>query len=99
MQGIPLTAVPAQSFAVVLNGQNCGINVYQKSTGMLLDLLVNGVPVITCVLCRDRVKLIRQAYLGFVGDLSFVDTEEADDPQYQGLGNRWLLMYLEETDL
>ncbi|MGC8517900.1 MAG: hypothetical protein ACP5P4_05145 [Steroidobacteraceae bacterium] len=32
MQAIPLTAVPAQSLAVVLGGQNCQINLYSLQT-------------------------------------------------------------------
>lgn len=49
------------------------------------------------VLCRNRVYLVREAYLGFRGDLAFVDTAGNDDPQYAGLGTRWPLLYLETT--
>jgi hypothetical protein len=49
------------------------------------------------VLCRDLVYLVREAYLGFTGDLTFIDAEGADDPQYSGLGSRWQLVYIEVT--
>ncbi|WP_321900039.1 hypothetical protein [Paraburkholderia heleia] len=31
------------------------------------------------------------------GDLAFMDMQGADDPQYTGLGSRWLLVWLETT--
>lgn len=99
MRQIPLRAVPAQACSVVLGGQNCQVSVYQKSTGLYLDLQVNHEPVAMAVLCHDRVWLIRETYSGFVGDLTFVDTHGRDDPVYIGLGSRFQLMYRESTDL
>lgn len=99
MQFIPITSIPAQTFTIVLAGQNCSIEVYQKSTGMFLDLSLSGTPLLTGLLCQDRVRLVRQTHLGFVGDLAFMDTQGFDDPEFAGLGSRWVLMYLEASDL
>jgi len=99
MQIIPLASVPSQTLTTVLEQQNCAINVYQKTTGLYLDLTKDGQPVISGVLCRDRVRLVRQAYLGFSGDLAFVDTQGVDDPAFQGLGNRWVLVYFDVSEL
>lgn len=99
MQTIPLQSVPSQSLSVLLSGQNCQINVYQKSTGLYLDLSINNAPLLSTVLCRDRVKLVRQPYLGFVGDLAFVDTQGLSDPDYTGLAGRFALVYLDAADL
>lgn len=99
MRTIPLQAVPSQTLSVLLGGQNCQISVYQKSTGMYLDLSINNAPMLTTVMCRDRVKLIRQPYHGFAGDLAFVDTQGFSDPDYTGLGGRFALVYLEPLDL
>ena len=99
MQIIPVAAVASQTLKVVLAQQNCVLNVYQKSTGMYLNVSLEGETILTGVLCRDRVRCVRQAYLGFVGDLAFMDTEGTDDPVYSGLGNRWVLMYLSPEDL
>ena len=93
MQTIPISAVPSQSLQVTLGAQNCKINIYTLSTGMFLDLFVNNAPILTGIICRDRLKLIRLAYLGFIGDLAFIDTEGTDDPIYTGLGTRFLLVY------
>jgi hypothetical protein len=99
MLTIPLQATPSQSLSVLLAGQNCQINVYQKSTGMYLDLYVSNSPIITATICLDRVRMVRETYLGFIGDLSFVDTQGASDPVYTGLGSRFVLLYLEASDL
>ena len=47
MKGIPLKPVPSQTLSVLLNGQNCQISVYQKSTGVYLDLHINNSPIVT----------------------------------------------------
>lgn len=98
MLGIPLISVPSQTFNVVLAGQPCRIAIYQKSTGLFMDLSMAGSPIFTGVLCRDRVRLVRMKYLGFVGDLAFVDTQGKDDPNYAGLGSRWDLVYLDPAE-
>ncbi|CAG4889295.1 phage baseplate plug family protein [Paraburkholderia gardini] len=99
MLTIPLQATPSQSLSAVLGGQNCQINVYQKSTGMYLDLYVSNSPIITATICLDRVRLVRETYLGFIGDLAFADTQGTSDPVYTGLGSRFVLLYLEASDL
>lgn len=96
---VPLQPVANQTIAVILGNQNCGINVVQKSTGTFLTLAVNNVPIVTTAICLDRVRIVRTAYLGFIGDLSFIDTQGFDVPQYTGLGTRWQLIYLTATDL
>jgi hypothetical protein len=96
---IPLATKPSQKLTVLLAGQNCQIKVYSKTTGVYLDLYVNNVAVVTGQVCRDRVAIVRQTYLGFVGDLAFFDTQGVADPEYTGLGTRWQLVYLEAGDL
>lgn len=92
-QVIPLVAQPSQALSVQLGEQACDISIYQKSTGLFLDLSVAGVPVLTAKLCLNGVGLVQYAYLGFVGQLAFVDTQGSDDPTYDGLGARFILVY------
>jgi hypothetical protein len=98
MQVIPIQSVPTQTFAVVLAGQPCRINIYQRTTGLFADLYVNDALIIGGVICRDNVLIVRDAYLGFTGDLAFFDTAGQDDPEPSGLGSRWVLCYIETTD-
>ena len=99
MQTIPLQAVPSQTLTVLLGQQNCQIEIYQKSTGLFFDLSINNVPTVTCMLCRDRTRLVRQAYKGFIGELSFADLLGTNDPIYTGLGTQFALVYLAPGDL
>lgn len=99
MLQIPISAVPSQSLTAMLGGQLCQIKLYQKSTGVYLDLAVNDAPIVTASLCVDRARLVRHEYLGFTGDLVVVDTAGTSDPDYAGFGTRYVLMYLEAEDL
>ena len=95
MLQIPIKATPSQTLSVILGGQDCKISIRQKSTGVFLDLLVADSPVIMSQLCLDRVMLVRHPYLGFIGDLAFVDTQGVTDPAYSGFGDRYRLVYTE----
>ncbi len=99
MLTIPISAVPSQTLKTVLGGQYCTINLYTLDTGLYLDLLVNSAPIVQGVLCLDEVLIVREAYLGFIGDLAFMDTQGSNDPDYTGLGGRYVLLYLEPSDL
>ena len=99
MLTIPLQAVPSQSLRVMLNGQLCSIRIYTLSTGLYLDLSVLGVEILQTQLCVDRAYLVRDEYLGFIGDLAFVDTLSATDPVYMGLGTQYQLIYFAPADL
>ena len=94
MQQIPLMAKPAQTLKVVLAGQNCQIYVYQKAQGVFVDVNANGVDVSVATLAHDAVPLVPRDYAGFLGNLMFIDTKGASDPQYSGMGTRYALVYL-----
>lgn len=97
MEIIPLRAIPNQTVIVRLQEQVTQLNVYQKPQGLFIDVLVNNEPVVMGVICQDRNAIVRDAYLGFVGDLAFLDNEGNDDPDYTGLGgagSRFSLAYL-----
>lgn len=93
---IPLSAVPSQMLTVTLNGKSFLIMIYTLGADnrLYFDIYNQGEPILTCVICQDRVKLIQLEYLGFTGDLSFIDTQGLQDPIYTGLGSRYLLVYL-----
>lgn len=100
MQEIPLRAIPSQTFTVNLNNQPCQIEVYQKLSGLYINLYVNNALIIGGVICQNLNRIVRDAYLGFQGDLGFFDnTKQGEDPIYTGLGSRFRLFYLEPQDL
>ncbi len=91
MLTIRLSATASQTLSVTLGGQFCKIAIYQKSTGVFLDLTVNDVPVNPGCSCLDRVSIIRLA--GFKGELRFVDTQGVSNPDYTGFNTRYKLVY------
>lgn len=99
VQVIPLSAVPAQTLSIVLAGQNCNISVYTLTTGLYFDLEADGVSICRTMVCRDLARLLLdRGYRGFVGDFVFVDTQGDDDPDYTGLGTRFLLLYNDDPE-
>lgn len=90
---IPLVATPSQTLTVQLGAQPCRIDVRQRRTGLFVDLYVQDVPVRLGVKAMDRTKLVRDKYMDFVGDLYFTDLQGDADPDYTGLGGRFLFVW------
>ena len=99
MQIVPLQPLPNQTLQAQLGGQACSLNVYQYAYGLFVDVYVNNALIVAGVIAENLNRIVRSTYLGFVGDFVFVDTQDAADPVYTGLGGRFQLVYLEEADL
>lgn len=103
MQIVPLQPVPNQALTISLGGQQCQLNVYQKGPNLYLDLLVNNALIIGGVICENLNRIVRSVYLGFSGDLAFIDNLGSNDPVYTGLGPttgaRFNLAYLSASEL
>ena len=100
MQVVPLQPVASQAIELQLGGQDVTINVYQEAFGLFADVFLSGTAVVNGAVCENLNRIVRYAYLGFVGDLFFLDTQGTNDPGYTGLGpaGRFQLVYLETTD-
>ena len=110
---VPVQAVPSQTLTVTLAGQPTQLNIYTMSGGagpavsLFMDVYVSGSPIITSVICQNANRIIRDLYLGYIGDFAWFDTQPQmihgvstpADPYYTGLGSRWILAYLTPTDL
>ena len=99
MQVVPVQAQASQIVNAQLSGQNCQLRIYQKSTGMFMDVYVGTSLIIGGVICQNLNRIVRDAYLGFIGDLAFVDTQGTDDPVYTGFGGRFAFVYYSPADL
>ena len=106
MQVIPVQAVPSQTLQTQVGGQNCTLNIYQLDQyGLFMDVLVDGSVICQGVICENANRIVRYAYLGFVGDFAWFDTyvgltETAPtDPVYTGIGTQYALMYLAPADV
>ena len=94
MLNIPIQPIPSQLVKVVLGGQNVQIFIYQKDQGLFVDINSDGVDIVVGVIARDAVPIICREYMGFIGNVLFVDTQGGSDPTYSGLGSRFSLVYL-----
>lgn len=68
----------------------------QKRTGLFFSLAIDNSFLIHCVLCEDRNPLILYDYIKFNGNLFFMDIEGNSNPDYRGLGDRFILVYSDE---
>lgn len=99
MQIVPLNATPSQTLTVGLDGQSCQIDVFTKNDRIFVNVYVNDGEIILGVLAENLNRIVRDAYLGFSGDFAFVDTQGSDDPNYLGLGSRFVLFYLTAAEV
>ena len=99
MQVISLRPIPNQTLQTQLGTQAATLDVMQFAAGLFISVYVGDQLIIPSVLCLNLVRIVRDAYLGFSGDLVFVDTQGSADPVYTGLGGRFSLVYLSPDDL
>lgn len=96
---VPVRAVPSQKLSILLANQLCQITLKTRWFGLFMDLSVNDLPIVQGVVCQNWNWIIRSAYLGFVGDFAFWDTQGKTNPTFTGLGGRYLVYFLEKSDL
>ena len=64
-----------------------------------IDLYVDDAAIMQGVLCLNCIYLVRYKYLGFKGDLIFVDTKGDSDPVYDEIGTRFKLYYASSDEV
>lgn len=96
---IPIQPIPNQTFQVQVENQSCVIELRQSTYGMFMTLFVSSSLIVGSVICENLNRIVRDAYLGFIGDFCFFDSQGTSDPVFTGLGTRYQLIYLEPTDL
>lgn len=96
---VPLQPVPNQALTIILDGQYCQINVYQEPAALFVDLYKDNALVVAGAIAENLNRIIRSVYLGFSGDLAFIDNEGNTDPYYTGLGSRYSLAYITAAEI
>lgn len=99
MQIVPLQAIPSQVVNVTLGGQVCRIKVYQKSTGLFLDLHLVDELICGGAICQSENLIVRAPYTGFVGDLAFVSTVDGLDHDYLSIGDGFFLAWFDAAEI
>jgi hypothetical protein len=99
---VPLQPIPNLTLQCQINGQACTISIVQMAYGLFMTLEVGSALIVSNVLMQNLNRIVRDAYLGFIGDFVIVDTQGTQNPDYTGLGGpnaRYQLVYLAPTDL
>lgn len=101
MMTIALKKAPLQQFTVLLNNQRCEIRLYYCgfTDDLFVDLKLNDRIILQGVKAENGNRIVRYKYLGFSGDLIFIDSQGNDNPVYTGFGDRWDLYYMTEEEL
>lgn len=99
MVEIPLQKLPAQRLNIVLDDQNCTIHLFWRWGRCYMDLSVDDTEIFTGAICQNLQAVNQSPSIYFAGSLYFCDTLGDVAPQWEGLGDRWRLVYLsaEET--
>lgn len=92
---IPLSPTSSQTITTALSGQPVKLWVRQLSTGLYLDAWLDQKPLVMGAICFTRTPIIRNPASPLPGDFVFLDTQGNEDPDYTGLGDRWVLAYRE----
>jgi hypothetical protein len=107
-QEVPLTAADAQTLSINLGGQACQIALNTYGLGddahLYFSLTVGITPIVTSRVCRNLQNILSDAeYRGFQGGFMFVDNQgdinTGQDPQGDGLGSRYELLYLTAAEI
>lgn len=92
---VPLSAIPAQRFQVVLNNQNCVISIKKRGSYCYFSLTANGNSVAENVICLAGNNLIPYNNQYFVGSLFFIDmSKHYSTPTYDEFNKRYKLVYV-----
>ena len=91
---VPISAIPAQRFQVVLGNQNCIITIKKRGEYCYLSLTANGYRIVDNVICLTGNNLVPYNNQHFTGSLMFIDTSGYyKAPTYELLGTRYKLVY------
>jgi len=92
---IPLSAIPFQRVSCVINARSVEIEVRQQGSSLFTSVVVDGVQITRSTRAVNGGELFPWTFQNRPADIRWTDTQGDDDPQFEGLGSRWLLAYEE----
>lgn len=94
---IPLSAIPYQIVSAVVNDQSFQLEIRQLGAFMFVTTIVDGEEVASSVRAVAGQSITPWPSADVNTSVVWVDTQGSDDPQYEGLGTRWLLAFEEAS--
>lgn len=99
---IPLSQDPNQELQIILDKQNCTIQVFQRAGHVYLSLKVGNTTIQNGALCIPKTGIIAQPQADFKGQFRIIDSQSQpfnqSDPEYKEFGTRFKLFYLSEEE-
>lgn len=95
---IPVSNEPNKKYKVLLENQECTIKLYQKGNNLFLDLQVGAEQICFGAICLNLVPVVQVSNAYFSGNFVFADLLGDTAPQYEGLGERYFLVYFTEDE-
>lgn len=95
---IEISPIPWQEFSVVLDSQNCVISLRQVAESIYCDLTCNDIEIFKGRKVCIGTPINCYPSPNFKGKLYMVDTLGNSDPQYEGLNDRWILVFESENN-
>lgn len=103
MVEIPLIQQPNQELNIILNEQNCTIQVKQLGDYVYLSLWLDDTLIRESAICMIGVFIIQGTLTHFNGNLVFIDaTSPANNqsqPDYSQFSDRFKLLYLTDDEV
>ncbi len=93
MYQIPLKPVPVQKVSTVMDDREITVALRPRLGRLYATVTVDHDILVDNRICRQGEPLVREAYRGLPGDLYFIDTQGSQDPEWMGLGGRFVLVY------
>ena len=90
---IPLSAIPHQLVSVVIDDKAYEIEVRQCGSSLFVSVTIDGEQITSAVRAVNRGSITPWADYRVGTEIVWVDTQGDADPQYDGLGTRWRLVY------
>ena len=95
---VPLLKKPNQSLTTTLGGQNVEITLNTRLNNELyISIKADGEDIVTNRICRNKVKIVNERYKPIDGDLAFYDRSGNDDPNWEELGDRFMLIWSDDV--
>lgn len=91
---IPLSKDPNQTFITELNGKICEFEIVSRYGYTFMNLTVDGNVQFNGIICQNRTNLLQYKHYTLQGELMFIDTQGNNDPEADGFGERYFLIYV-----
>lgn len=103
MLAVPLINQPNQELNIVLNDQNCTIQVRQLGSYVYLTLWLDDTLIRESAICMIGQFIIQGVKTAFNGNFVFVDStspaNHQSQPDYKEFSNRFKLLYLTDEEV